>query len=141
VNFDVNVSSSFLALILDVYLEEDVPSNLNQVEGWSFKIIIDYLKAMSIGPHSSNELKSLNYNKIKVKYVSSSPITINSIIFELSPIHLPIGHSRQMQVMDRKYNGHVWCKVKTSNMKNNFVLGFRSTKCLLRIQAQLVRFH
>jgi hypothetical protein len=29
VSFDVNVSSSFLALILNVYLAEDVPSNLN----------------------------------------------------------------------------------------------------------------
>ncbi len=32
-NFDVNISNSFLALILDVYPMEDVPSNLNQVQG------------------------------------------------------------------------------------------------------------
>jgi hypothetical protein len=31
VSFNMNVSSSFLALISDVYPMEDVPSNLNQV--------------------------------------------------------------------------------------------------------------
>ncbi len=132
-SFDVNVFSSFFALILNVYLDEDVSSNLNQVQGWSFEIIIDYLKAMSIASHLSNELRSLDYNKIKVKYVSSLPITFNDIIFELSPICFPTNHYGQMQVMDHTYNGHIWCKMKTSNIKNNFGLGFRSTKCLGRL--------
>jgi hypothetical protein len=40
--------------------------------------------------HLSNELRPLNYNKIKFQYVSSLPITFNNdIIFEFSPIHLP----------------------------------------------------
>jgi hypothetical protein len=64
--------------------------------GWSFKIIIDCLKAMFVTPHSSKELRSLVYNKIKVPNVSSVPITFNDdIIIEL-PICLPIGHSKQM---------------------------------------------
>jgi hypothetical protein len=85
---------------------------------------------MSIAPHLSNKLSSLNYNKIKVQYVSFLPIIFNDdIIFELLPIHLPIGHSGQMQGMDCKYDGHVWCKVKTSNIKKKFGLGFKSTKC------------
>jgi hypothetical protein len=55
------------------------------------------------------------------------PIAFNDdIIFELPPIHLPIGHSGQMQGMDRNYDGHVWCKVKTSNIKNNFCLGLKA---------------
>jgi hypothetical protein len=32
-SFDLNVSGSFLALVLDMYLVEDLPSNLNQVQG------------------------------------------------------------------------------------------------------------
>jgi hypothetical protein len=97
VSSDINVSSLFLTLVLDVYLVEDVLSNMNQVQGWSFEIVTNYLKAMSIAPHSSNELKSLNYNKIKIQYVFSLPITFNdNIIFELPPIHLPIGYYRQM---------------------------------------------
>lgn len=54
----------------------------------------------------------------------------NDIIFELPPIRFPISHSKQMQGMDCKYDGHVWCKVKTSNIKNNFGLGFKNTRCL-----------
>jgi hypothetical protein len=83
---------------------------------------------MSVTPHLSNKLKPLDYNKIKVQNVSFLPITFNNdIIFEFPPIRLPTGHFGQMQGMDRKYNGHAWCKVKTSNIKNNFGLGFRST--------------
>jgi hypothetical protein len=66
---------------------------------------------MSITPHLSNEVMSLDYNKIKVQNVSSFPITFNTnIIFELSPMHLPIGHYGQMQGMDRKYDGHLGAK-------------------------------
>ncbi len=86
---------------------------------------------MFVTPHSSNELRSLDYNKIKVQNDSSIPITFNgNIIFELLPIRRPIGHFGQMQGMDHKYNGHVWCKMKTSNIKNNFGLGCKNTWCL-----------
>jgi hypothetical protein len=83
VSFDMNVFGSFPALILDVYHVWDMLSNLNQVYGQSFETIIDDLKTMFIAPHLSNELRSLDYNKIKVQYVSSLPITFNNdIIFE-----------------------------------------------------------
>ncbi len=32
--------------------------------------------------------------------------------------------------MDRKVNGHTWCKLQISNIKNSFGLGFKTTKCL-----------
>ncbi len=35
-----------------------------------------------------------------------------------------------MQGMDRKYNGHAWCKVITSNIKNNFGFNFWKARCL-----------
>jgi len=48
---------------------------------------------MFVAPHSSNALRSLNYNNIKIKYVSFLSITFNDdIIVELPLIHLPIGH-------------------------------------------------
>ncbi len=122
---------SFLPLVLGMSSLKGMPLNMNIVQGRSFDTIIGCLKAMSIAPYSSNKLKFLNYNKIKVQYVSFLPITFNNdIIFEFSPICLPISHSEQMQSMDHKYNDDVWCKVKTSNIKNNFGLGFRSTRCL-----------
>jgi hypothetical protein len=55
---NVNDSSSFLPLVLDVYIVEDVPSNLNQVQSQSFETIIDCLKAISVALHSLNELRS-----------------------------------------------------------------------------------
>lgn len=48
----------------------------------------------------------------------------NDILFELLPLHQPIKHFDQMQGMDWKYDDHVWCKVKTTNIKNEFELGF-----------------
>jgi hypothetical protein len=35
-----------------------------------------------------------------------------------------------MQGMDRKYDGHAWSKVITTNIKNNFGLSFRKVHCL-----------
>jgi hypothetical protein len=62
---------------------------------------------MSIVPHLLNKLKSLDYDKIKVEYVSSLPIIFNdNIVFELPPIRLPTSHSGQMQGMNYKYDGH-----------------------------------
>jgi hypothetical protein len=61
VSTNVNVSSSFLAPILDVYLLEDMLWNLNQVQGRSFEIIKDCLKTLFVAPHLSNKLRSLDY--------------------------------------------------------------------------------
>jgi hypothetical protein len=38
--------------------------------------------------------------------------------------------SSHMQGMDRKYNGHTWSKVITTNIKNMFGLSFRKVWCL-----------
>jgi hypothetical protein len=46
------------------------------------------------------------------------------ILFELPLIHHPLQQSKKLQGMDRKFNGHVWCKLQTSNIKNSFRLGF-----------------
>jgi hypothetical protein len=61
VNSNMNVSNSFPTPILDLYLLEDMPSNLNQVQGQSFEIVKDYLKTMFGAPHLLNKLKSLDY--------------------------------------------------------------------------------
>jgi hypothetical protein len=77
------------------------------------------------------DLKSLNYDVITIEFVNYFPTKFNgNILFELLPLHHLLGHSEQLQVMDKKYNGHVWCKLQTSKIKNVFGLGFRTTKCL-----------
>jgi hypothetical protein len=52
--------------------------------------------------------------------------------FELPPMlpatHMPL----QMQGMDRKYDGHVWCKVITTKIKKKFGFSFKKAHCLGR---------
>jgi hypothetical protein len=54
----------------------------------------------------------------------------DDVLFELPPLYKLMGVSEQMQGMDRKYDSHTWCKVKTTNIKKKIGLGFRSAKCL-----------
>jgi hypothetical protein len=39
-------------------------------------------------------------------------------------------HLSQMQGIDRKYNGHVWWKLVTTNIKNSIGLNFKKARCL-----------
>jgi hypothetical protein len=78
----------------------------------TFSNTIELLKAMSLTPHASFELKSLDYGPITIEFTNCFPIEFNGdILFELSLVHHSLGHYEQLQGMDRKYNGHVWCKL------------------------------
>ncbi len=114
-SFDVNVCGSFLPLVSKVSTLEGVLLNLNQVQGWSFKIIINCLKAMFVTPHSSNELRYLDYIRLMFKMFFVFPSHFN-IIFEFLPICFPTGHSGQMQAMDHKY--WWWCLVQTEYLQH-----------------------
>jgi hypothetical protein len=82
-------------------------------------------------------LKSFDYDVITIEFVNCLPTKFNGdILFELPPLHHLLGHSKQLQGMDKKYNGHVWCKLQTCNIKNVFRLGFRTTKCLRHVCCQ-----
>jgi len=55
------------------------------------------------------ELKSLDYGAITIEFMNCLPIKINGdILFALPPICHPLVHSRQLQGMDKKFDGHVW---------------------------------
>jgi hypothetical protein len=86
---------------------------------------------MAFLEHTSNKLQNLDYSMIPLQKLQFLPITFNgNVIFKLPPV-LPTTHSPlQMQGMDRKYNGHAWCKVITINIKNSFELSFRKAYCL-----------
>ncbi len=118
----VNVSSSFSPSISDVYTMEVVLSNINQVQGRSFDTIIDCLKAMFVAPYLSNELRSLYYNKIKIEYVSSLPITFNNnIIFELLPICFLTSHFGQIHGQQVQWS----CLVQGENLQHQKHFWFR----------------
>jgi len=78
----------------------------------TFSNIIELLKTMSLTLHVSFELKSLDYGPITIEFMNCFPTKFNGdILFELSLVRRSLGQSEQLQGMDKKYNGHVWCKL------------------------------
>jgi hypothetical protein len=103
----------------------------------AFSIVVDLLKAMSLTPHVCYELKSLDYEAIIIEFANCLLIKFNGdILFKFPHVHHPLGQSKQLQSMDRKFNGHVWCKLQINNIKNSFGLSFIMTKCLGNLRCQ-----
>jgi hypothetical protein len=73
--------------------------------------------------HTCKELRNLDYDKIPLQKVQFLLIAFDGNgLFKL-PLVLSITYrALQMQGMDRKYNGHTWCKVITTNIKKNLGL-------------------
>jgi hypothetical protein len=95
----------------------------------------DYFIAMSFNMHVSSKLKDLNYDSFCIEIVPCIPPTFNGdVLFELPPPVSPNSHYGQMQGMDKKHDGHVWYKVKMTNIKNNFNLNFQRASYLGHLQ-------
>jgi hypothetical protein len=78
----------------------------------TFSSIVDSLKVMSLALHTCSELKSLNYEDITIEFVNCFPTKFNGdISIELPLVYHPLGKSGQLQGMDRKFNGHAWCRL------------------------------
>jgi hypothetical protein len=78
----------------------------------AFSSVVDLLKVMYLTLHTYFELKSLDYGAITIEFMNCLPIKFNGdILYELPFIHHPLGQSRQLQDMNRKFDGHVWCKL------------------------------
>jgi hypothetical protein len=101
-SFDDN-RHSFLDVVVLVFvnsraiekqlLQMDVPQAI------TFSNIIELLKAMFLTPYACFELKFFDYSVITIEFMNCFPTKFNGeIIFELLPIHHPLGHSRQLQV-------------------------------------------
>jgi hypothetical protein len=74
--------------------------------------VVDLLKAMSLTSHVCSKLKSINYGAIRIEFLNCLSTKFNGdILFELSYICHPLGHFGQLQGMDKKFDGHVWCKL------------------------------
>jgi hypothetical protein len=87
--------------------------------------VVDYFRAMSLVTDANFELRDLNYDSFSIEIVPCILTTFNGdVLFEWPPLINIDGHSGHMQGMDRKHDGHVWYKVKTINIKNNFNLNF-----------------
>jgi hypothetical protein len=62
--------------------------------------------------HICFELKSLDYGAIIIEFMNCLPTKFNGdILFELPLVCHLLGHFGQLQGVDRKFNGHAWCKL------------------------------
>jgi hypothetical protein len=80
---------------------------------------------------TSNELRNLDYDKIPLEKIQFLLIAFNGeILFKLSLMFLIVHNLSQMHGMDRKYDGHIWCKLVTTNIKKIFGFRLRKAHCL-----------
>jgi hypothetical protein len=87
------------------------------VFGLSFLIVVDCFKLMSFAPHTTSSWNRY-YNILCIENVPCILATFDGdVLFELPPTYNPNGHTSWMQGMDKMYDGHFWCKVKTINIK------------------------
>jgi hypothetical protein len=94
----------------------------------SFLSVVHYFKLMFFAPHATFELKEVSFDTFRIKNVPCIPTTFDGdVLFELPPINNLDDHFGQMEGMDRKYDDHFWCKVKMTNIKNDFNLTFHKT--------------
>ncbi len=86
---------------------------------------------MALAKHTSDELQNLDYDKIPLQKVQFL-LTIfdGDVLFKFLLIFLIIHKPSHIQGIDRKNNGNVWCKVITTNIKNNFGRSFKKACCL-----------
>jgi hypothetical protein len=69
--------------------------------------VVDLLKEMSQIQHIYNELKSLDYAIMRNETINFLPMKFDSdVLFEFPPICKPMGISKLMQGMDKKYDNH-----------------------------------
>ena len=108
-----------------------VNSNLAHAFTPNCDSIVDSLKRLSGVHRSRNELSNLNFMATKVQRVNFLPPTYNGdVIFELPPRHRATSSgARNLEGMDKRYDGHPWCKVVTTNIHNNDHLKFRNSSC------------
>jgi hypothetical protein len=81
---------------------------LDVLQTTPFTSVVDSLNAKFLTPHASSKLKSLDYSAITIEFVYCLPTKFNGdILFEFPLVCYPLGHSEQLQGMDKKYDGHV----------------------------------
>jgi hypothetical protein len=91
--------------------------------------IMQCLRRLASFPGSRNKLDSLDYDKVpyhKVQYLP--PSYIGDIIFELLPSCVSASTSKNtMDSLDKRFDGHAWCRTITSNIHNSQGLAFRKS--------------
>jgi hypothetical protein len=89
--------------------------------------VVHHLKFLATRPGSKNILKNIDYEFVRHEKVDFLPSVFDGdIIFEFPPLgaDAPHSHARLMFGMDKRFDGHAWCRTKTSNITNDLGLTF-----------------
>jgi hypothetical protein len=94
--------------------------------------VILCLRRLGSFPRSSNKLASLYYEKKAYHKVQYLPPSYNGdVVFELPSSHVSASTSKNfMDGMDKRFNGHTWCRTITSNIHNSQGFTFRKSLCV-----------
>jgi len=79
---------------------------------------------------SRNEVVALDFNSITYQKVQYLPSNFDgNIVFELPPLVASFvpSASGNLHGMDKRFDGHAWCRTMTSNIHNNDGLKFRKS--------------
>ena len=94
--------------------------------------ILECLKRLASIHQSRNELSSMDSNVVKQHRVPFLPALYDgNVIFELPPCRSSLSSlaARNLEGIDKQYDGHPWCKVLTTNIHNVDNLKFRKSYC------------
>jgi hypothetical protein len=91
-----------------------------------------------LAAHARFELKELNYDKFFIENLQCIPTPSNGdVLFEYALVVNFDGQYGEMQGMDKKHDGHAWCKVNITNIKNDFNFTFQKACCLGHLQSKM----
>ena len=103
-------------------------SNFATLSG--FVSVIDALRSLKTVPGATNELRAVDYNNIPIRQTNYMPQQYDgTVVFEFPPPSALNDVAQQMEGMDRKRDGHPWCKTFTTNIKNDHKLVFKKIVC------------
>ena len=94
--------------------------------------IMDCLLRLASMHRSRNELSTMDLSTMKHEMVPLlPPVFDRDVIFELLPCGLPSSASeaKNLEGMDKRYDGHPWCKLVTTNIHKSDNLKFRKSYC------------
>ena len=109
------------------------PSNVSPPLSQVTVSIVPLLKEIAKTRGSKNILKKIDYSTIRHERVEYLPAKFDGpVLFELPPAAAGSSKlaAKSMQGMDKRYDGHLWTKTITTNIKNDFGLSFRSSTCV-----------
>jgi hypothetical protein len=81
--------------------------------------ILEALKITKCRRRSKSDLTNIDFDSIVIEDVKYLPSSFNGdVLFILPPVKtgIPDAYGKAMDGMDKIYDGHAWCRTKTTNI-------------------------